>query len=155
MKDNRTIDYYNKNAEVFFQDTACADMSYLYKQFLPLIPVGGRILDLGCGSGRDSRYFLEQGFQVTAIDGSAELCRLASKYIGQEVLCMVFRDLAFENCFDGVWACASLLHVPRDSTGFYQRYPRAYLPSAGPRRRALCVLQSGQRRANPRRAVLQ
>lgn len=115
MKDNRTIDYYNKNAEVFFQDTACADMSYLYQRFLPLIPVGGRILDLGCGSGRDSRYFLEQGFQVTAIDGSAELCRLASKYIGQEVLCMDFADLAFENCFDGVWACASLLHVPRDS----------------------------------------
>lgn len=90
-------------------------MSHLYRRFLPLIPEGGRILDLGCGSGRDSRYFLEKGFQVTAIDGSAELCRLASKYIGQEVLCMDFADLAFENCFDGVWACASLLHVPRDS----------------------------------------
>ena len=115
MSDNRTINYYNENAEIFFQDTACADMSHLYQRFLPLIPAGGRILDLGCGSGRDSRYFLKQGYQVTAIDGSAELCRLASKYIGQEVLCIDFRDLAFENCFDGVWACASLLHVPRDS----------------------------------------
>ena len=115
MKDNRTINYYNKNAEVFFQDTACADMSYLYKRFLPLLPDGGRILDLGCGSGRDSRYFLKQGYQVTAIDGSAELCRLASQYIGREVLCMDFGNLAFENRFDGVWACASLLHVPRDS----------------------------------------
>lgn len=83
MSDNRTIHYYNENAEIFFQDTARADMRHLYRRFLPLIPEGGRILDLGCGSGRDSRYFLEQGYQVTAIDGSAELCRLASKYIDQ------------------------------------------------------------------------
>jgi len=115
MSDNKTLDYYNENAEAFFQDTACADMSHLYSRFLPLLPAGGRILDLGCGSGRDSRFFLEQGFQVTAVDGSEELCRLASRYIGREVLCMDFQDLAFENCFDGVWACASLLHVPRDS----------------------------------------
>lgn len=153
MSDNRTLDYYNENAEAFFQNTACADMRHLYKRFLPLIPAGGRILDLGCGSGRDSRYFIEQGFQVTAADGSEALCRLASRYIGQEVLCMDFRDLAFKNCFDGVWACASLLHVPRE--GFYQRDPRARLQGFGAGRRALRFLQSGQRRANPRRTVLQ
>ncbi len=126
MSDNRTLDYYNENAEEFFQNTACADMSHLYERFLPLIPAGGRILDLGCGSGRDSRYFIEQGFQVTAADESKELCRLASRYIGQEVLCLDFQDLAFENCFDGVWVYASLLHVPRDSIkGILARIHRA------------------------------
>ncbi|MGN0658283.1 MAG: class I SAM-dependent methyltransferase, partial [Emergencia sp.] len=128
MKD-KTLEYYNENAEQFFQDTVEADMSHLYGRFLQKIPAGGRILDLGCGSGRDSRQFLDRGFRVTAVDGSAALCQLAERHIGQEVLCMDFGEMAFEECFDGVWACASLLHVPRDSIkGILARVSDALVP---------------------------
>jgi SAM-dependent methyltransferase len=69
-------------------------------------------LDLGCGSGRDSKYFLDKGYSVTAVDGSAELCKLASAFIGRKVAQITFDKLDYDQMFDGVWACASLLHVP-------------------------------------------
>ena len=70
------------------------------------------ILDYGCGSGRDTKYFLEQGCKVTAIDGSQELCKLASEYTGIPVKHMRFRDLDEKEAYDGIWACSSILHVP-------------------------------------------
>ena len=112
---NKTLDYYNQNAANFFQGTCSADMSHLHGVFLQYIPNKGHILDLGCGSGRDSKHFLDKGYCVTAIDGSKELCTLASKHIGQEVLCMDFAEVEFEEAFDGIWACASLHHVDRTS----------------------------------------
>ena len=110
---NATLKYYNENAADFCAGTLHADMSHLYDKFLCHILPGGRILDLGCGSGRDSKIFLEKGYQVTAVDGSVELCRLASEYIGQPVRCMDFEELDYEEAFDGIWACASLLHVEK------------------------------------------
>ncbi|MEG0691864.1 MAG: class I SAM-dependent methyltransferase, partial [Oscillospiraceae bacterium] len=74
---------------------------------------GQSILDLGCGAGRDSKYFLEQGFSVTAVDGSPTLCQYASKLTGITVSCLRFEDLDQESCFHGIWACASLLHVAK------------------------------------------
>ena len=112
---NKTLDYYNQNAADFFEGTCSVDMSHLYEAFLQYIPDKGYILDLGCGSGRDSKHFTEKDYHVTAIDGSKELCALASKHIGQEVLCMDFAEVDFEDAFDGIWACASLLHVDRTS----------------------------------------
>lgn len=110
---NQTLNYYNENAAAFCEGTLNADMSHLYGCFLQHIPAGGKILDLGCGSGRDSFAFLRKGYQVEAVDGSSELCRLASEFIGQPVRCMDFEELDYEEEFDGVWACASLLHVEK------------------------------------------
>lgn len=109
-----TIDYYNKNAEKFFNETVNVDMSKLYEPFLRLLPKGAKILDAGCGSGRDSLAFKNLGYEVTAFDASKELVKLASEYLGQSVGNLRFEDINYENEFDGIWACASLLHVPKD-----------------------------------------
>ena len=82
---NNTINYYNQNAESFIANTQNADMYPTQERFLRLIDKNASILDFGCGSGRDTKYFLEKGYQVTAIDGSAELCRLASEFTDIEV----------------------------------------------------------------------
>lgn len=108
-----TIDYYNANASDYYNQTIELGMEDIIEEFIELIPADGAILDLGCGSGRDSMYFIEEGFDVTAIDGSKALCELAKIEIGQEVQNIMFEDLQFENVFDGVWACASLLHVKK------------------------------------------
>jgi SAM-dependent methyltransferase len=109
-----TIDYYNEQAEQFFQATVDADISTIRQRFLDRIRPGGEILDAGCGSGRDSAAFVNAGYQVTAFDASAELVRLARKHSGTPVLQMRFQDIEWSECFDGIWACASLLHVPNE-----------------------------------------
>ncbi len=108
-----TLDYYDKNADAFFTSTVNADVSDLYANFEPLLPPHAHILDIGCGSGRDSKHFLDAGFTVTAIDGSVELCNRASQMLGIPVKHMLFQDIAYESEFDAAWACASLLHVPK------------------------------------------
>src|SRR5262249_11904589 len=82
-----------------------------------LVSPGGAILDAGCGAGRDARAFRERGYRVVAMDASAEMARLAAEYAGVEALVGRFQDLDFDAEFDGVWACASLLHVRRSETG--------------------------------------
>lgn len=106
-----TSQYYQEKSKDFFEGTINADVSDLYGHFLKYIPAGGSILDFGCGSGRDVKTFLDQGFAVEAIDGSSELCKLASNYTGIKVRCMDFSELNDVNKYDGIWACASLLHV--------------------------------------------
>jgi SAM-dependent methyltransferase len=108
---DKTTAYYRDHAEAFFADTVAVDMASLYGRFLPRIPTGGHILDAGCGSGRDARAFVGRGYRVTAFDASPELADLASGYIGQELLVMRLEDVDWRETFDGVWACASLLHV--------------------------------------------
>ncbi|NLA70335.1 MAG: class I SAM-dependent methyltransferase [Clostridiales bacterium] len=107
-----TLEYYNENAENYVNDTLNADMQEMYDWFLKYLSEGASILDLGCGTGRDSKFFLSKGFKVTAVDGSQTLCDFASEYIGQDVRCMLFEELDYENEFNGIWACASILHVP-------------------------------------------
>lgn len=107
-----TTAYYRQNAESFFADTVAVEMGPLYNRFLPRIPKGGHILDAGCGSGRDSRAFVARGYRVTPFDSAPELARLASGHIGQEVLVLRLEDVDWHQAFDGIWACASLLHVP-------------------------------------------
>ena len=109
-----TLAYYNRHADEFAQHTQHADMRQTARRFLAEIPAGGHILDLGCGSGRDSLYFLQQGYLVTAVDGSEKLCRIAQEYTGQPVLCRDFFDITDEDEYDGIWACASLLHVEKE-----------------------------------------
>ena len=114
MKHNSTIDYYNRNAARYFNETVHADVSEIRDRFTQMLPPGGTILDLGCGSGRDSKAFIEQGFRVVAVDGSEELCKLAEEYIQQPVVCSDFLDYKPEETFDGIWACASLLHLTEE-----------------------------------------
>ena len=109
---NKTLNYYNTYYQEFITNTLDANASSLHYYFLKHLPMGSTILDLGCGSGRDSKVFIKEGYQVYAIDGSQELCNFASKYIGQEVICKRFDELDYDNEFDGIWACASLLHIP-------------------------------------------
>lgn len=109
-----TIDYYNTHASEYFLKTVRADMHALYCNFLKFVPVGGRILDAGCGSGRDTKYFLSLGYEVTAIDASEEMVKLSTQFTGQETVLMNFYDLDFQNVFDGIWSIASLLHIPKN-----------------------------------------
>ena len=110
---DRTIDYYNLNAENFIEDTQNVDMHLALDRFLHLLNAGAAILDFGCGSGRDTKYFLDQGYQVTATDGSAELCRLASVFTGIKVKEMLFGELDEIDTYDGIWSCSSILHLPK------------------------------------------
>lgn len=114
---NQTISYYDKNAEEFCKNTIDADMSYCRSKFLNYLSEGASILDAGCGSGRDSVAFKQLGYHVTAMDASPEICKEAEKVLGQKVLCKIFEELDDENVYDGIWACASLLHVPKESMG--------------------------------------
>lgn len=107
-----STEYYNQYAHEYFDRTVELDLSESWERFMELLPDGGSILDLGCGSGRDSAYFKANGYDVTAVDGSEQMCSLAGIHIGQDVLNLKFSDIDFDEVFDGVWACASLLHVP-------------------------------------------
>ncbi|MBO4457878.1 MAG: class I SAM-dependent methyltransferase [Butyrivibrio sp.] len=109
---DKNVEYYNKNADAFYWGTVGADMSGARGKFISLLPDNASVLDAGCGSGRDSKFFLAEGFYVTAFDASEEMCKRASQYLNQEVLMMKFQDVTYDNVFDGIWACASLLHVP-------------------------------------------
>lgn len=108
---NETLKYYDENAEEFVKNTINIDFSEIQEKFIKLLPDGGRILDLGCGSGRDARYFYKKGFVVDAVDGSAELCRLAGRYSGINVRQMLFSELNAVEEYDGIWACSSILHL--------------------------------------------
>lgn len=108
-----SIEYYNKNAEEFYNGTVSADMSETCDKFLKYIAPGGRILDAGCGSGRDSLYFIKRGYKVVSFDASEKMVKLSSDLIGQQTLLMKFDEADFKDEFDGIWACASLLHVPK------------------------------------------
>ena len=109
-----TLDYYNKNSEEYFNSTLNVDMTNTYKEFLKLVPKGGKILDLGCGSGRDSMNFMKLGYEVTSVDGAKELAKKASVLLGKEVIVSTFEELELKEKFHGIWACASLLHIKRE-----------------------------------------
>ena len=121
-----TLNYYNSNADQFFASTIEADISELRSRFTKYLKQGDFILDLGCGSGRDTKAFIDQGFSVDAIDGSEELCKKASEYTGINVKNQFFQDINEEEKYDGVWACASLLHVAYDElTDVFTRIRKA------------------------------
>jgi len=107
-----TSDYYDLNAEAFRQRTAGCDLAPLYEGFLSRLPPGAHILDAGCGPGRDTLAFLGRGFRVTAIDASAAMVDLATQATGQPARQLRLQEIEFHDAFDGVWANASLLHVP-------------------------------------------
>lgn len=110
--DDPTLAYYEDQAEAFFTETVAVDMAPLYGRFLAQVPVGGHILDAGCGSGRDVLAFHRLGYRVSAFEASPRLAELASAHCGLAVEVRRFQEIDWEERFDGIWACASLLHVP-------------------------------------------
>ncbi|WP_338035944.1 class I SAM-dependent methyltransferase [Halochromatium roseum] len=124
-----TIARYDADAEPFFAATVDVDMSPLYSPFLAKLAPGAAILDAGCGSGRDARAFREQGYAVTAIEPSPPLARLAEIHTGLPVEVKRFQAIDWCERFDGIWACASLLHVPlAELPVVLQRLARALRP---------------------------
>ena len=109
----KTIDYYNKHAEEFTTSTFEVDMKSLYQPFLAELPEGARILDVGCGSGRDTLAFKNKGYQVDAIDYSEELVKKATRLTGIPIKLKSFYEVDDYEAYDGIWACASLLHCER------------------------------------------
>ena len=114
MKYNNTIGYYDNHADEFYKNTVNVEFTTMQERFLIKLQRGSYILDFGCGSGRDTKYFLEHGYSVDAIDGSEELCKLASEYTGIKVENMFFQELSEVGKYDGIWACSSILHLPID-----------------------------------------
>ena len=107
-----TLQYYDQHAKAYVDSTRDVEFSQTQERFLQYLEPGAWILDFGCGSGRDTKYFLNRGFQVEAVDGSAEFVRIASEYTGINVRRMLFQDLDEVEHYDGIWACSSILHLP-------------------------------------------
>ena len=128
---DNTLNYYNQNANNFVQGTLSVDFSQTQDKFLNMLQDGAFILDFGCGSGRDTKYFLEKGYQVDATDGSEELCKIASDYTGIQVRQMLFEELCARNQYDGIWACSSILHLSKDALGDVLKKMAAALKNNG------------------------
>lgn len=107
----KTLEYYDNNASSFVKETQTLNFNSLQKKFLTYIPLNSKILDFGCGAGRDSKFFINLKYDVSAIDGSIEMCKATEKLIGKKVLCSTFQDFIPSENYDGIWACASLLHL--------------------------------------------
>ena len=110
MQYNNTLGYYDSHADKFYKSISI--FTTMHEKFLTKLEKGSNILDFGCGSGRDTKYFFEQGYNVEAIDGSAELCKLAGEYTGIKVKNILFQELSEVDKYDGIWACSSILHLP-------------------------------------------
>ena len=125
------LGYYDDHADAFCNSTLSADLSRERRGFLDLLPTPAKILDAGSGSGRDSLAFLQLGHEVIAIDASSEMVAATERLAGVRSLQMKFEDIDFHQDFDGVWACASLLHVPRAEISTVLQRIRATLKPQG------------------------
>lgn len=115
-------EYYEINAKQYAKGTFSADMSEQYKRFLPLLREQARILDVGSGSGRDACYFQKKGYQVTALEPSKNLCREIRKVFSGEIVCSDIQSYQLDQRFDGIWACASLLHLQeKEVLSFFEK----------------------------------
>ncbi len=110
--ENLTAQYYETHSASFIAETAALDLSTLYPRFLQQVPDHGYILDAGCGSGRDSKAFKDMGYQVLAVDSCPAFVQQTQHFANVPTQQLKFEDFAFEACFDGIWANASLLHLP-------------------------------------------
>lgn len=124
-----TLKYYQLHADSFFTSTVSVDMSSLYQPFVTALPDGATVLDAGCGSGRDSKAFAGMGYRVEAFDASAQMVALATAFTGLDVQEKRFDQLEAVARYDGIWCCASLLHVSQaELPEVMQRLARALKP---------------------------
>lgn len=114
MINKQSIRFYEENAQSYFDRTVKMDLSFAYQLFLRYLSSSGKILDVGSGSGRDTKYFLELGFQVVSVDASAEMARLSTQYTGQQTIHCNLDDLSFEDEFDGIWCAGVLVHFDQE-----------------------------------------
>ncbi len=112
IEDDRTIRFYDQHADAYANKTLFLDLVSIYAPFLELVPPSGRLLDAGCGAGRDTRFFIERGYVVISFDASTGMVRKCQEYPHAYCVHLSFSEIAFKEEFDGVWACASLLHLP-------------------------------------------
>ncbi|WP_224973710.1 class I SAM-dependent methyltransferase [Acinetobacter oleivorans] len=108
-----TLDYYELNAEVFAERTQSIDMEDVYARFLRYLPKHAKILDFGCGAGRDLLNFKNKGFEVEGTDFSQKMVHIAQQHSGAVIRCESFNELDEFDKYEGIWACASLLHAER------------------------------------------
>lgn len=111
-RDDDTIAFYAREAQAYASRGAPALGTWLGR-FLAHVPAGGAVLELGCGAGQDSEAMLAAGYDVTPTDGTPEMARQAAERLGRPVEVLLFEDIAARDAFDGIWANACLLHVPR------------------------------------------
>ena len=124
-----TLAYYAQHAAEFASSTTDVDFRATQDRFTSLLAPGAAILDFGCGSGRDAKRFLDEGFRVTATDGSPELCAIAHELTGIPVRNELFGELADVDAYDSIWACSSILHLPKDELAdVFGRMARALRP---------------------------
>ena len=123
--------YYESNAERYAAETFSADMSEQYQRFLPLLKKGAKILDVGSGSGRDACYFKKQGYQVTALEPSKNLCREIRKVFPGEIVCSEVQSYQPMERYDGIWACASLIHLKEEEVLHFFEKIDLYLEDSG------------------------
>ena len=129
-RENNTLDWYRENAKEFAANTGKVDMTALFRAFLEMVPSGGSVMDLGCGAGSASLYFTRAGYQVLAVDGCRELCEYTGRRAGCETRLLRFEELDYTDAFDGIWACASLLHVRKSELpGVLRLIRRALKPN--------------------------
>ena len=130
MLEDSTRRYYEDNAEDYINKTSNADLSRQYQRFLKYLPPSGHIMDLGCGSGRDIHYFLQQNYLVDALDSSRKFCEFVNKKLGIEAINCKIQDWKTDKKYDGVWACASLLHLDaREFNSFLENLPMYLKPN--------------------------
>jgi SAM-dependent methyltransferase len=123
------VESYNQIAESFCKRTVSSSRCEVRKHFSQNLKKGARILDAGCGSGRDTKGFREEGFVVEPIDGSKEIVKFATQFTGQPVTCLLFEEMEFEECFDGIWSSVSLVHhKPSEIKQVFPRFIRALKP---------------------------
>ena len=108
---NDTIRFYNGNAESYYHSTADVDFAESYDRFLKYIPEHGSIIDIGCGSGRDAATFASRGYRAVGLDASEELAKIAERHTGIHVIVADMAGWICEKPYDGIWSCASLLHL--------------------------------------------
>lgn len=123
--------YYESNAERYAAETFSANMSKQYQRFLPLLKNGGKILDVGSGSGRDACYFQKQGYQVTALEPSKNLGREIRKVFSGEIVCSDIQNYRPTERYDGIWACASLIHLQEEEVLCFFKQIDMYLNNNG------------------------
>lgn len=131
MSQSTTINYYDTHAAQYFAHTHAADLASSWDRFLSYIPRGGRIIDIGSGSGRDMKYFSSKGYQTEGLDASAAMCQRAAQYTGLPVTHSEMQDWRPRHLYDGIWLCASLLHLTENEILKFMQTACQALTAAG------------------------
>lgn len=129
--DRSTIAYYDAHAQEYADKTRYVYMFDTRSRFLRYLEPDGRILDAGCGGGRDTKIFMENGYIVDAFDASEEMCRVASEYTGEDIQCCSFDSWRSPYSYSGIWASASLCHLRKEELIGFLRKAARYLDRTG------------------------